>query len=154
MVALAIPAAAAPPPPRPATPVETITLETSSCVFGACPAYKVTVNSDGTGTFEGARFGPVTNSRALQLEPGRYSAFARHLAPVRPVRGTVRYTGARCRSMNLDLPSAQVTWRSRRGTQSLFFEFGCDMDRNRAIAERLSAAPGLLPIGDYIRPRP
>jgi len=150
IVALAMPAAATS-PPGPAQQVETITFETSSCVFGACPGYRVTVNSEGSGTFEGGRSGTVTGTHAFQLEPGRYRAFARHLAPLRPARGTVRYTGERCRSMDLDLPSAEVTWRSRRGTQSLFFEFGCDMDRNRAISSRLHRAPSLLPIEDYIR---
>jgi hypothetical protein len=54
--------------------------------------------------------------------------------------------------MATDLPSTEISWRSRRGTQSLYFYHGCDMQRNRALAERLTAAPGLLPIGDFIRP--
>ena len=45
----------------------------------------------------------------------------------------------------------RVVVRSPRGTQSLYFYYGCDMQRNRALAERLSAAPALLPIGDFIR---
>jgi hypothetical protein len=145
---LALPAAA----PRPATPVETIVFETGPC-FGTCPVYRVTVNSSGTGTFEGRHHTAVTGTRAFRLGPGQYQAFARHLAPLRPAQGTVRYAGERCRSMATDMPSAEVTWRSRRGTQGLYFYYGCDMQRNRAIAARLTAAPGLLPIGDYIRPR-
>ena len=146
--ALALPAAA----PRPATPVETITFETGPC-FGACPVYRVTVNSNGTGTFEGRHHTAVAGMRSFRLRPGQYQAFARHLAPLRPARGTIRYAGERCRSMATDLPSAEVAWRSRRGTQGLYFYYGCDMQTNRAIAARLTAAPGLLPIGDYIRPR-
>ena len=136
--------------PGPATPVETITFETGPC-FGACPIYRMTINSDGSGIFEGRRFTAVTGTRAFRATPAQYRAFAAHLAPLRPASGTVRYSGEACRSMATDLPSAEVTWRSRRGEQGLYFYYGCDMQRNRAIAERLTAAPDLLPIGDFIR---
>jgi hypothetical protein len=147
--AAALAAAAAPPP---ATPVQTITYETGPC-FGACPVYRLVINGDGTGTFEGRRFTAFTGTRAFRTTAARYRAFARQLEPIRPMRGSVRYEGAACRSMATDLPSAEVTWRSRRGTQSLYFYYGCDMQRNRALAARLNAAPALLPIGDFIRPR-
>ena len=146
---LALPACAA---MAPATPVETIVFETGPC-FGACPVYRVTVNSGGDGTFEGRRFTALTGSRPFRATPAQYRAFARQLEPLRPASGTVRYAGDACASMATDLPSTEVTWRSRRGTQSLYFYHGCDMQRNRAIAERLTAAPGLLPIGDFIAAR-
>ena len=136
----------------PASPAETISFETGPC-FGACPVYRVTVNGDGSGTFEGRRFTAVTGARAFRATPEQYRAFARQLEPLRPARGAVRYAGETCASMATDLPSAEVTWRSRRGEQSLYFYYGCDMAANRAIAERLDAAPGLLPIGDYIGTR-
>ncbi len=44
--------------------------------------------------------------------------------------------------MATDLPSAAVTWRGRRGEQSLYFYYGCDMQRNRAIADRLRRGAG------------
>jgi hypothetical protein len=54
-----------------------------------------------------------------------------------------------------DLPSADVTWRGRDGSeQALYFYFGCDMEKNQAIAERLRKAPDLLPIHDFIRREP
>jgi hypothetical protein len=148
----ALPAAALPPSPRPSTPVQTIVFETGPC-FGACPVYRLTINSNGSGTFEGRRFTRVTGSRPFRFTPAQYQAFARELAPLRPARGSVRYAGERCRSMATDMPSADVTGRSSRGTQSLYFYYGCDMQRNRAIAERLRRAPGLLPLGDFIGPR-
>lgn len=144
----ALPASASAPP---ATPVQTISFETGPC-FGACPVYRLHVNSDGSGIFEGIRFTAFTGSRPFRATPQQYQAFARQLEPIRPARGSVRYAGQACRSTATDLPSAEVTWRSRRGTQSLYFYYGCDMQRNRALAQRLSAAPGLLPIGDFIRP--
>jgi len=144
--ALTLPAAAS---PRPSTPVQTITYETGPC-FGTCPVYRVTVNSNGSGTFEGRRFTTVTGSRAFRVTPAQYQAFARQLEPLRPARGSFRYSGENCRAMATDLPSAEVTWRSRRGTQSLYFYYGCDMARNRALAQRLRTAPDLLPLRDFI----
>ena len=143
-----LPAAAA---TRPATPVQTITYEAGPC-FGRCPVYRVTINSDGTGSFEGIRFTAASGRRPFHATRAQYEAFARQLEPIRPSRGEVRYEGRACRSMATDLPSVAVTWRSRRGTQSLYFYYGCDMQRNRALAKRLNAAPALLPIGDFIRP--
>lgn len=145
---LALPACAATAP----TPVETIVFETGPC-FGACPVYRVTVNSGGDGTFEGRRFTAIAGSRPFRATPAQYRAFAHQLEPLRPASGSMRYSGDACRTMATDLPSAEVTWRSRRGEQQLYFYHGCDMERNRAIAERLNAAPGLLPIGDFIGTR-
>jgi hypothetical protein len=149
MALAALPAIGAAPPP--ATPVQTISFGTGPC-FGRCPVYRISVSSDGTGSFEGIRFTAVTGTRPFHATSAQYRAFARQLEPIRPARGAVRYEGRACRAMATDLPSAEVTWRSRRGTQSLYFYYGCDMQRNRALSERLSAAPGLLPIGDFIAP--
>jgi hypothetical protein len=146
--ALALPACATVPPAD--GRAASISYETGPC-FGACPVYRVTVNADGTGTFEGRRFTAVTGERRFALTPGQFRAFAAQLAPIRPASGDLRYSGPPlCRSMATDLPSAEVTWRSGAGEQRLYFYYGCDMQRNRALAERLTAAPGLLPIGDLI----
>jgi len=99
----------------PATPVQTISFETGPC-FGACPVYRLHVNSDGSGVFEGIRFTAVTGTRPFRATSAQYRAFARMLEPIRPARGSVRYEGRACRSMATDMPSANVTWRSRRGT--------------------------------------
>jgi len=148
LVLAALPASAS---AQPATPVQSIIFETGPC-FGTCPVYRFHVNSDGSGVFEGIRFTAFTGRRPFRATPRQYQAFARQLEPVRPARGAVRYAGEACRSTATDLPSAEVTWRSRRGTQNLYFYYGCDMQRNRALAQRLRAAPDLLPIGDFIRP--
>ena len=129
--------------------MQTIVYETGPC-FGRCPVYRLVINSGGDGRFEGLRFTTVAGSRAFRITPAQYRAFARQLAPLRPARGTVRYAGERCRSMATDLPSATVTWRDRRGEQQLYFYYGCDMQKNRAIADRLRRAPDLLPLRDFI----
>ena len=129
--------------------LETIVYETGPC-FGACPVYRVTVRADGRGIFEGRRFTAVEGSRSFHLTQAQFRAFADYLAPTRPARGSVRYAGEACGMMATDLPSAEVKWSTRAGEQSLYFYFGCDMERNRAIAERLRTAPALLPIADLI----
>ena len=72
-----------------AAPVETITFETGPC-FGACPVYRLVLNSDGGGTFEGRRFTGVAGMRPIRVTPAQYRAFAAELAPLRPARGNVR----------------------------------------------------------------
>ena len=130
--------------------VETIVYETGPC-FGACPVYRVTVNSDGTGLFEGRRFTAVTGERRLTLSTDEYRAFVRQLEPLRPASGERSYAGEACAMMATDLPSADVWWRSAgEGGQHLHFYFGCDMERNSAIADRLRSAPDLLPIRELI----
>jgi hypothetical protein len=151
-LSLALAACATVPDPGLGQPVESLAYETGPC-FGACPVYRVTVSRDGTGLFEGRRFTAVTGTRSFRVTPAQFDAFARQLAPLRPSRGEVRYAGESCAMTATDLPSAEVTWQSAGGDrQLLYFYYGCDMERNRAIAERLSAAPSLLPIGDFIAP--
>jgi hypothetical protein len=129
---------------------ETITYRTGPCM-GGCPIFTVTVRSDGTGTFEGINFTAVRGTRAFRVTPRQWRAFTNHLAPIRPARGaSIDYNGSRCRTMATDMPSATVTWTGWRGTQRLHLYYGCDMERNRALARRLSSAPDLLPIGDFI----
>jgi hypothetical protein len=143
---IALPAHALPPP---GTPVETITYRTGAC-FGRCPIYEVTVNSNGSATFNGINFTAVRGERAFRITSTQYRAFAAHLAPLRPAGGDRDYNGSNCGSTATDLPSADVTWRARRGEQRLHFYYGCDMEKNRALAQRLSSAPALLPIRDFI----
>ena len=82
---LAAPAAAR---PAPHAAPESITFQAGAC-FGRCPIYNVTVRSDGTGTFEGVNFTAVRGSRDFRLTARQYQAFARHLAPIRPARGSI-----------------------------------------------------------------
>ena len=143
----AAPATAA--PVRRAVP-ESITYRTGPCM-GGCPIYNVTVRSDGSATFEGVNFTMVRGRRDFRVTPAQYRAFAAWLAPIRPARGSIDYTQpGMCRSMATDLPSATVTWTSGRREQRLHYYYGCDMERRRALAQRLSAAPARLPIGDFI----
>lgn len=133
----------------PADAPDSISYETGPC-FGACPVYRVTLYADGRGTFEGRRFTAVEGERSFRATPDQFRAFSAHLAPVRPASGSVRHAGENCAMTATDMPSAEVRWRSTAGEQSLYFYFGCDMERHRALAERLRAAPALLPIAEMI----
>ena len=128
----------------------TIMFETGPC-FGACPVFTVTVRPDGNGTFVGRQHTAVAGERPFRITPDQYRAFAAHLAPLRPARGEVRMSGENCRQMATDLPSADVTWQVPGGErQAYYFYYGCDMERNQHIAERLTRAPSLLPIRTMI----
>ena len=137
----------------PEAAVESISYETGPC-FGACPVYKVTVHRSGAGLFEGRRFTAVTGERAFEVTPEQFRAFVRQLAPLRPTGGERRYAGDVCGAMATDMPSADVRWHTAGGAeQHLYFYYGCDMERNREIADRLRSAPGLLPLGGLIGTR-
>lgn len=125
---------------------DAISYETGPC-FGACPVFKVTVSPDGSGTFEGRQHTAVQGERAFRITPAQFRAFAAELAPLRPAEGVVRMSGEACAQMATDLPSAEVTWFSQIGnSQGYYFYYGCDMEKNQAIAARLRRAPALLPI--------
>lgn len=158
--ALALSGCVAPRGGEPGRPVpiegDSIRYETGAC-FGACPIYTVTVRPDGTGTFEGKRFTAVTGERRFTLSRAQYDAFAARLAPYRPGSGQVRYAPGEknCERMATDMPSVDVTWTRAIGdSQGLYFYYGCDMEKNQAIADALGEAVEALPIQDLIGERP
>jgi len=131
--------------------VESVTYQTGPC-FGTCPVYTVTVHSNGQGLFTGQAHTTVTGQQAFTVTAAQYQAFVAHLAPIRPATGTVRYDSApECTSMVTDLPSADVKWHTFGGQQQeLYFYYGCRFANSQVMAQRLSSAPNLLPIGSFI----
>lgn len=139
-------------------PVESdsISYETGPC-FGACPVYAVTVRPDGTGLFVGKRFTTVTGEREFRLSRAQYDAFAAKLAPYRPGSGEVRYAHGEpnCRQAATDMPSVDIRWTRAIGdSQALHYYFGCEMEKNRAMADAIGNAPDILPIEALIGERP
>jgi hypothetical protein len=135
---------------------DSISYTTGPC-FGACPVYSVMVRPDGTGVFEGKRFTAVTGERRFTLSPAQYAAFAARLAPYRPASGEVRYAHGEpnCSQAVTDMPSVDVTWTRAIGdSQRLYFYFGCDRQKNRAMADALGNAPDALPIGELVGAHP
>ena len=146
--------------PASATPVarvpESITYETGPC-FGTCPVYRVSVGSDGAGTFTGVRFTAVTGDRAFRISPADYDALVALLAPHLPDSGTATYQArqANCRNAPTDMPSVRVTrsiqMRSAK-ISGIYFYVGCGRD-NPKVSEALGRAFRLLPITDFIGKR-
>jgi len=146
-------------PPAPVRPVsgEAIEYQTGPC-FGRCPVYRFQVNPNGTGSFTGIRFTAVTGQRSFRVSPEQAATLAQSLAPWRPATGrTRRYAHGEpgCEQAATDMPSAEVRWRGRRSTTTLYFDFGCDRDANHALAAAIGNAPDLIPaLGPLIGPRP
>lgn len=135
-------------------PVESVSYTRGPC-YGVCPVYRVTVNADGSGLFEGVRFTAVTGRRRFTVTPAAWRAFTAKLAPFRP-QGTLDINmenTARCQLMATDHPSAIVTWTGGGRNDRLGFYFGCRDEGNRAMAQALEEAPGLLPIAQMIAER-
>lgn len=135
-------------------PVQTISYTRGPC-FGVCPVYRVTVNADGTGLFEGERFTAVTGQRRFAVSPEAFRAFSAKLAPFRP-EGTLEVNmenSARCQMMATDHPSATVAWTGGGRNDRLGYYYGCRDEANRSLAAALTEAPTLLPIAGMIGPQ-
>ncbi|MGJ3625880.1 DUF6438 domain-containing protein [Sphingomonas sp. MMS24-JH45] len=126
---------------------------TAPC-YGTCPVYAVTVQPDGSGTFEGKRFTAVTGTRSFTMTPAAYRAFAAMLAPHEPNGERLVQPGTPdCRNAPTDMPSVEVRWTQLSGANDhLVFYRGCRTG-NDAMAEARQRAPDLLPIADLIGKR-
>lgn len=133
----------------------TIAYETSAC-FGVCPVYKLTLDTaTGAGTFRGERFTGVTGTRDFTATPQQSLAFSAAVDELRrEPDGVYQPNGKRCATEATDLPSVIVTWSSGgTATATRRVYFGCGMDENRALFERLRHAPDALPVADFIARR-
>lgn len=148
-----------PAPTSPARPVsgEAIEYQTGPC-FGSCPVYRFQVSPDGMGSFTGIRFTAVTGQRSFRVTPEQAARLAQSLAPYRPPTARTRrfaHGEPGCERAATDMPSAEVRWRGRRSTTTLYFDFGCDRDANHAMAAAIGNAPDLIPaLGPLIGARP
>ncbi|QNQ08082.1 DUF6438 domain-containing protein [Sphingomonas alpina] len=143
--------------PKPAEPQTAepgaIVYETAPC-YGLCPVYRVTIASDGTGTFTGMQHTVITGDRKFAASPDQFAAFAKVLAPYRP-KGTRDITPGQpdCVDAATDMPSVDVQWKSGTATDKLTLYYGCNLQTGQAMAEALRTAPEMLPIADFIGKR-
>ena len=131
----------------PASAPEAIEYETGPC-FGFCPVFRISVGADGKGLFVGMRHTAVTGERAFAVTPAQYRAFADRLAPYRPATGDrVFQPGSElCGQTATDMPSVDVHWRAPgQVPQRLYYYYGCDREKNRAMASALGDAIEALP---------
>lgn len=132
--------------------IQSITYATTPC-HGRCPVYSVTVDANGSGVFTGTRETAVTGERRFSITPVQAARFFDGLQPYRST-GEVLLNGPQsCRDYVSDLPSADVKWTGARGSNHLLYDYGCDRDEHRALADALRAAPRMLPIAGLIGTR-
>lgn len=130
-------------------PVQTISYATGAC-HGTCPAYKVTVSSDGHGIFEGERYTAVTGRRAFRVTPAQWRAFRARLQALHG-HGTVDLTGPPlCTAMATDMADVEVRWSGAWRPFVLRANYGCRTARQGGVFARLRRAPEVLPIAGLI----
>ena len=138
--------------------MERITYETGPC-FGACPVYRISVSSDGTGVFTGIRHTEVIGERKFTITPAQFLAFREQLTPYLPAEGERLYQHGTplCAQVATDLPSVDILWsrdERRRKSSRLYFYYGCDMEKNAPLGEALGNAVDALPVGELIGGQP
>jgi hypothetical protein len=142
-------------PPTAATQqqqIQSMTYATTPC-HGFCPVFSVTVGADGTGVFTGTRNTAVTGVRRFTSTPAQTAAFFSRLQPYLPT-GELLLTGPdNCKIYVTDLPSADVKWTGASGSGHLLYDYGCDRDEHRVLADALRVAPQALPIAELIAKR-
>ncbi|MFD1951238.1 DUF6438 domain-containing protein [Sphingomonas arantia] len=142
-------------PTTPATPqsrIQAITYATTPC-HGFCPVYSLTIAANGAGTFTGTRNTAVTGERRFTATPAQTTAFFARLQPFLPTGELLLNGPEACKSYATDLPSADVTWSGADGSGHLVYDYGCDRDEHRPLADALRTAPAMLPIADLIGSR-
>jgi hypothetical protein len=141
----ALPACATMTPPA-APAVRSISYETGPC-FGSCPEFRLVIDSDGTGAYITRLRAAAQYRRTFTATPEQFRDFAARLEFARPASGAVRLAPPNCRTTATDMDSVDIEWTMADGTtRGLYLYYGCDMARNRALAERLRAAPDAVPI--------
>jgi len=142
--------------PGPGVPVaiesDSIRYATAPC-YGTCPVYVITIQPDGTGTFEGVRFTAVTGTREFKATPDQYRRFAAALQPYRPDNGEKLYemgTELCGGPAPTDMPGVDVRWsEASGGAQHVSLYYGCGDQKMR---DAFRAAPQALPVSDFIKP--
>lgn len=142
----------------PSDAVTAIEYEAGPC-FGKCPVYSFSISREGAGTFTGLRNTQVNGERDFRLTSEEFEAFAAALADYRPAPGTERrYAPGQpgCPMGATDLPSVDIRWEHADARIGLLsYNFGCNGEANRAMADALGNAPDLISaLAPLIGPRP
>jgi len=113
--------------------------------MGACPTFRIEITSGGTGLLrEYDGHGALTSIRRIRLPLDRYQAFARQLAPYRPVGESQFDATPPCVSMTSDLSDIAVEWRSDGRHDMLLYNVGCVTSQGTEMSEALMQAPRAL----------
>jgi hypothetical protein len=118
---------------------------------GRCDSVKITVLSDGHvwiehGYWRGDYRDWTVNRRRERVSVESFALFRERLRAHRPNGELVLRGKPPCETFWHDVDEVWVEWRDRRRADKLIFNFGCDPETRRGIAEALRAAPDALGI--------
>lgn len=135
---------AAPHGPRP----ERLGIAVGAC-YGTCPVYRITLDQDGPGQFEGKEHVASPGVRSFRTTPATYDALIAALKPFRPATGTTAQT--QCTQQVSDQPAYVITWTSEGGGETVLnHDRGCFSESNRQLNTVLEQAPDKLGIRPLI----
>jgi len=143
------------PPP---TNAQWISLETSSGPFcGRCDSTKIFVLYDGgvwieQGHWAGNYRDWRVHRRKSQVSPEALANFRARLDAFRPEGTRWLRDPEDCSSYWTDQPEVKIVWRDDKGDAPLWYNFGCDQEKFREMADALKSAPALLEISNLSIP--
>jgi len=131
-IALAATSSSAEPPGR----IEQVTLERTVC-FGMCPAYRVTISSDGIVRFEGKSYVKVRGIRTKRIDAKALRELADEVARVHYFELRNQYASANdgCPMSWTDNPSVTTSVRTGHTTMTVFHDLGCREGANGSIGK-------------------
>lgn len=132
--------------------VRSVTYATTPC-HGFCPVYSVTIGADGAGVFTGSSNTAVVGERRFTATSQQVGDFFGRLKPYLTVGEVVLAGPDSCKTYASDLPSADVRWTGEGGAGHLLYDYGCDREAHRTMAEALRGAPQALPLAEMIGKR-
>ncbi|HEX8365445.1 MAG TPA: hypothetical protein VF603_09200 [Allosphingosinicella sp.] len=155
-------------PAAPRTPdEELIIIETDpgGPACGRCDTFKLTASSTGRvwierGYWAGEYDIWQVRRRRTRVARARVAALREHLRPLRPRGELLLDRPERCATFEDDVGGVRVEWRGGGADSLLRYNFGCDGDTRRAMADTLRIAPrplgihGLATLPGYRERRP
>ena len=105
---------------------DSITLERTAC-FGTCPMYKVTVNSDGTVTFNGQRFTKTTGVAKGKISREEFRQLVAEFEKINYFSLPDSYTPGTpvCPQRITDMPSANTSINLKGKAKGVMHYYGC-----------------------------
>ncbi|WP_116091090.1 alpha/beta fold hydrolase [Sphingomonas crusticola] len=124
--------------------------------MGFCLSLKLVVFSDGSvrvrqALGRGRDQLPQILNRDVRVTADRIAAFRDRLAAYRPEGKQALVEPPQCREYVTDQGDIRISWVDTNGVAQLAYNFGCDPELRKAMAQALYTAPALLGIGDLSR---
>jgi hypothetical protein len=129
--------------------IEQVTLERTVC-FGMCPAYRVTISSDGIVRFEGKSDVKVRGIRTKRIDAKALRELADEVARANYFDLLNQYASSKdgCPMSWTDNPSATTSVRTAHTTKTVYHNLGCREGANGSIGK--SYPPALTSFEDAI----